>query len=257
MQKIFFLKAVILIALAPAFLTWDGSSPKAKAQIINAEDAPSGVISDAQSNYQTISSNDWLNPLIDVPLNEPITVENETGSQYSAVLSRNVLSAPPLGLAVPARQYEVVTQWNQNNLQVYAYEIRKDCGNSRSFNFCSSPDRTVIDPTAVGTGLIPIPRMEQTCTRGFRSPGACTVPEAPMLAAANQEAPQVEVKVIIDGQEFTLTGREGVFPINNDLIQALRSPHKRIEITIPVGSRAEINGDAVRSLQVLYQEPSR
>jgi hypothetical protein len=123
----------------------------------------------SQTNYRTIESDAWLNPLSNLPLNEPIFISQGANDRFLALLSVDSLTPDTSGSRLPdievtatIREYKLVTQWSKNELRLYAYqyERRNDCSSNTN---CSGAYTERITPGSVNQGLFPISERRVDC----------------------------------------------------------------------------------------------
>jgi hypothetical protein len=127
----------------------------------------------AQTDYRTIEGNAWLDPLDDLPWNEPVSVIRGVNDRDLALLSIDTLNpAPSSNARLPVmeatattREYKLVTQWSRDELRVYAYkyERRNECSSNSN---CSGAYTEQIDPDLVNQGLFPIAERRIDCASG-------------------------------------------------------------------------------------------
>jgi hypothetical protein len=280
----------LVVVIAAGLLTERPSNLKAIAQTVVSQSSPSPAMAapstTQQKNYPVVEEDAWLNPFAKLPLNKPTIIGKQGSKQDLAVLSVDILNPPrtPPTIIIPKnspRQYRLATQWKQNELRVYAYEIYKTCEAS------SCTERT--DPSPVNQGLFRVSKRSVTCVSrpGLPSSGSgslpnpsqqyCTIPYAdpivePIPTSRVLSSPKVvmaddgttrserQLVVYIGTQKFILGSADGsdaesgVFPINTALAKALKETTSPVRVLTPSNWEAVINQDAVKSLNVLYQE---
>lgn len=256
MRKAFSLCTRLLIALNCVILAGGYFALEAKAQ--NTDPSSTGTDSAAVNEHSVIEYHAWLDPLTDIPLNTQLLIGEASESQYLAVLSVDDLAPPSLVFEATNRQRKLVTQWSQEELRAYAYEIRDNCDPSG----CSGNYTVTIDPEPVNQNLFPISEVKKYCgtapfcsvSRGepvFRTP-------AP-LGRFNASGESVEssnhhqIQVLVGSAAFTLIGWEGIFEISPALSIALQQTSDPIKVMTPSGWEATINQEAVESVGTLYQ----
>lgn len=189
----------------------------------------------AQSpTYPTIEASAWLDPFANLPVNTPIFVRSGTDAQYLAVISKDSLNPPPQIIEVSTRQRLLVTQWSRNELRAYAYEVRRN------------GSTLTIDPNPVNQGLHPFARQTRRC-----GTTTCSVSVSPSVVSS-LGTPQ-QIQVFVGSEQFTLVGRDGIFPIDAALATVLQQATSGIRIITPAGWEASVNQDAVENLRTLYR----
>jgi hypothetical protein len=133
-----------------------------------------------------------------------------------------------------------------------------------NFNFCppeveSAIVETLPDGTVRKTRIETPTKKDPSCVEVGASELESKPPALKHLATRTQQASTARdvyrLIVYVGSQEFQLDGKDGVFPINVPLAKALREANSSaVKIITPRKGEATINPDAVRNLNVIYQE---
>lgn len=300
-QKSLTFVSSLIAAIAVGLLAERSSNLNAVAHTVVSQSSPSPARTvpntTNQKNYPVVEEDDWLNPFAKLPLNQPTLIGKKGSKQDLAELSVDILNPPrtPPTIIITKnspRQYRLVTQWKQNELRVYAYEILKTC----EADSCSEK----VDPSPVNQGLFRINQWDRTCSvprssgprptspslvygqqvgcsRPLMTPiltpedgenlarrwaGLPVILKLPSLVMAPDGTTRTDIQLVIyvDNKPFILgsadgtDGERGVFPINAALAKALEETTSPVRVLIPSNWEAVINRDAIKSLNVLYQK---